>query len=694
MRSSRPVYSTILSVLLTLFTTHLSARAADDDGEDYDVKARVVRISLIKGEVTLKRLGNKDWEPARLNFPLVEGDTLATDRDGRLEIQIDARNFVRVGASSMLRIVTLRDEGVALSVIDGTASVRLTKFDKDHEYFEIDAPQTTLAAEKNGLYRVDVQRSGVVRFTVTGGGRARIYSETSGFALRDGHAAELLSEGADAGDWQLQAAAARDSWDNWVDDRERYLAQRMRYDTQYYDNYVWGAEDLDAYGNWSYANDYGWIWRPSVTVINNYNDWAPYRYGYWTWCQPYGWTWVGYEPWGWAPYHYGRWVYYDNYWAWCPRSEYYRHRSWWRPALVAFHLSIGNNVSWYPLSYHHRDPRARYYRAQDRLTPLRRNEIAGLRRANPAYLRAVTSLPANEFGNDNVRLRPASEQLARRAMNEEPLLGDLPVRPPNAIGARDSNGDRGSQIIVARPARVMPAVALPERSTGATLRKPGVALDDDLRQKRVFGNRDPLPPADVRVNSTTPEARPTGAVTRAPRSVPQPLREPGGEGDAIRANEGSKPERTLRPMPAQRDDVIQRSETDRKPHVRPTDDGDAAPPERRSSPVKPSGVDKSVDRSAKPDTERPERVYRPAPVERPMERDRNERPERIERPERRESPPPPAHTYEPPPARSEPAPRNEPRSEPPARSAPAPQKSEPSNKETARPSHPKEADPE
>ena len=69
----------------------------------------------------------------------------------------------------MLRIVTLRDEGIALSVMDGTASVRLAKLDKDHDYFEIDAPQTTLAAEKKGLYRIDVPRSGVVRFTVTDG---------------------------------------------------------------------------------------------------------------------------------------------------------------------------------------------------------------------------------------------------------------------------------------------------------------------------------------------------------------------------------------------------------------------------------------------------------------------------------------------------------------------------------------------
>ena len=349
----RAVSSTFLLLFLALLSTTIIARAANDTeaGDEYDVTARVVRISLITGDVSLKRNGNTDWERARLNTPLVEGDAISTDRDSRVELQIDARNFVRLGANSMLKIVTLRDEGVALSVVEGTASVRLAKFDRDHEYFEIDAPKTTLAAEKKGLYRIDVSRDGRVRLSARDGGRARIYSETSGFELRDGRTAELIVEGADDGDWQFIAANAADSWDNWVRNRERFLVERLRYDTQYYDSYVWGGEDLDSYGDWTYANDYGWIWRPHTTVINIYNDWAPYRYGYWTWVSPYGWTWVGQEPWGWAPYHYGRWVYYSNSWAWCPRSQYYRNRSWWRPALVAFNISFGNNVCWYPLHY-------------------------------------------------------------------------------------------------------------------------------------------------------------------------------------------------------------------------------------------------------------------------------------------------------------------------------------------------------
>ena len=185
MRVSRHKIRLIYILLLTLLAIPTIARADDDDqDDDYDVKARVVRVSLIGGEVNLKRDGNKDWEPVKLNYPLVEGDTIATSKDSNLEIQIDARNFVRLAANSVLRIVTLRDEGIAVSVVEGTATLRLAKFDRSKGYFEIDAPKTTMAAEKEGLYRIDVPRDGRVRLTVRDGGAARIYSDTSGFTLQ------------------------------------------------------------------------------------------------------------------------------------------------------------------------------------------------------------------------------------------------------------------------------------------------------------------------------------------------------------------------------------------------------------------------------------------------------------------------------------------------------------------------------
>jgi hypothetical protein len=238
-----PFLFLLLAALLSVAAPE--ARAADDEYEDeYEEHARVCRISLLRGEVSLKRAGDPEWESAKLNLPLVEGDTLTTGRDSRLEIQIDARNFVRVGPDSALRVVTLREEGIALSLSEGTATLRLARFDADREYFEVDAPKTTMAAERSGLYRLDVAPSGTVRVTVRDEGRARIYSETSGFTLRDRKSARLLYDGSGEADWEVGSAAASDEWDSWIDERERYLASRLGYEDRerYYDRDVWGAE--------------------------------------------------------------------------------------------------------------------------------------------------------------------------------------------------------------------------------------------------------------------------------------------------------------------------------------------------------------------------------------------------------------------------------------------------------------------
>ena len=633
MWSSR-LFSSFLLLLLTLFTTSLHVRASEDEADDYDVRARVVRISLISGEVTLKRKGNTDWERARLNFPLVEGDTVATDRESRLEIQFDARNFVRLAPNTTMQIVALRDEGVALSVGAGTVVVRLVKFDREHEYFEVDAPRTTLAAEKKGVYRIDVPDTGRVRLAVREGGSARIYSDTSGFALRDGRTAELVVAGDNSGDWEFVANASFDPIDDWVNDRERYLAQRLRYDVQYYDEYVWGAEDLDAFGDWGYTSDYGWIWRPHNTVINVYNDWAPYRYGHWVWCPPYGWTWVGYEPWGWAPYHYGRWVFYGGYWAWCPRSAFYHDRSWWQPALVAY-VYINDNYCWYPLGYHQHDPRSRNYNPA-RLTPLRAGELANLQRINPVQLRAVSSVNARQIGNEAVRPARAEESLARHVINAEPLRTGLPARQTPADSARSDT-----------PGRPLRTATPP--NTGAAARTPGAPLDDELRRTRVLNGREARPATPVVTTSSSGvnevDPRPTGAVTR-------PAREPR---EPVSPTVDQRPERRTSVSPQDPSST----DSTRPVRVEPSSDTNSdsnEKPMRGRERVEPSRPERRSESSTP--------TYTPPPSSAP--------PARVETPQRSEAPPQksePPQRSEAPPQRSE-SPRSEPSRSEPSRSAP------------------------
>ncbi|MDT7688623.1 MAG: hypothetical protein QOE46_1382 [Acidobacteriota bacterium] len=697
-RLSAPV--ALLYLLFTLLLLTVSARAADDDTHDtdeYEEHARVLRVSLLKGEVSLKRAGDDEWTSARLNTPLVEGDLLATGRDSRLEIQSDSRNFIRVGPESVLKVVTLRDEGIALSLNEGTATFRLARFDRDKEYFELDAPGTTIAAEKTGQYRVDVDHNGGVNVTVREDGRARIYSQTSGFILRNNRTARFAREGSDEGDWEVGAAAQFDEWAHWNDERESYLASRLHYEgrDRYYDADIYGAEELDLYGDWVYTRDYGYVWRPHTTVVNNYYDWAPYRYGHWEWCAPYGWTWIADESWGWAPYHYGRWVYINNNWCWAPRGYGYPyHRAWWRPALVAFvTIDFGRDrhVCWYPLTYGQRDPRGRWWSHRyNTLTPLRSGEIGNLRRANPALLRAVTSVPARDFGTDALRARAAGVDLAQRALASDPVRGQLPIARSDAsrgvprvnggaIGGRATGATGRDVLTINRTAPVMPARSLPERATGAAVRTPGVPLDEELRRARIFNNREPRVPLNAVEGGNSQgglQGRDsgTGAVERPGITGGRMPSNPGDDSSGNRAaparvspSRSAPPDRTSPVYPSGGDEPTVRG--------RNPDAGDD-PRARRTSPTRPPVEQTPIERGGEATRDsgsKPSPVYRPEPRVRPRDEGEHTSPPTTRREE------PPARREEPPAYRPEP---RAPRESQPTRSDPPSQRQEPRHEQS------------
>ncbi|HZH30905.1 MAG TPA: DUF6600 domain-containing protein [Pyrinomonadaceae bacterium] len=711
---------TLLAATPGIHAAYASTAAApsfDEEIDDagYEETARVVRVSLVGGDVSLRRAGSTEWEKATLNLPLVEGDRLATGAGARVEIQIDARNFVRLGEYATLDIVTLRDEGIALSLPEGTATLRLARFDNGREYFEIDAPGTTMAAEQKGSYRLDVAQSGNVRVTVGDGGRARLYSETSGFTLRDGRSAELVhSNSSEDGDWELSAARSSDDWDNWVRERESYLASRLRHDRRdrYYDNNVWGAEELDAYGDWVSTSEYGYVWRPHVTVINNYHDWAPYRYGTWRWVSPYGWTWVGDEPWGWAPYHHGRWVYVNNYWCWAPRGyAHYGRRSRWRPALVVF-VSFGDNVCWYPLGYHHRDPRSNYFRrARNRaFDEWHRNN-------NPAYQRAVTTVSAREFGKG--RARPAPKELSLRALMADPVKGTLPLRPvrpdPGAVGNNNNSQapfsrerTKGDALFIRNPGKADESIA-DGRKTGAAARRPGLPLDEELRRGRIYNNREPrkIQKGDDDATRKGDDAnmrkggdgergkgsgdergkgrdiddngeRGTGAVARPTRPIRFPDTRDGANGDpdgttgvpAAKRQRSADPETGSRRA---RPDLDDRGRPERKvkPAERPNEENPEQPVYR---PERPPRTEPREERPRPVERERPApEVYRPRPQVREERKSQREespepRPERSEPREERSAPreersAPREERPAPPPREERPAPPPPPREE-------------------------------
>lgn len=523
------------------------------DDEVPQVTARVARVSFLRGEAQIRRADSNNWERVTQNLPLVEGDEIATSRDTRLEIQFDSRKYLRLSENSYLKVVTLKDEGIAVSLPQGTLSLRLLEFDKERAFFEIDAPQTTVAIQKAGMYRVDAgdDRNKQVRVAVTDSGEARIYSENSGFTLRSGRSARIYLDGNFAGEWETgDAARYADEFDSWSLQRDAAIAKRLRdaYYDKYYDRDIYGAEDLNDYGEWIYTRKYGYVWRPYGTSTASYSNWSPYRYGHWRWIPPYGWTWINDEPWGWATYHHGRWIWDDGYWVWTPYGLYRHRRSWWQPAYVVL-TTWNGRVCWFPLPYDYAYyDYNRHYRYNggntyyNNTTIINNNTTVVINPAptpsptppinipnetwtnadrtarlkTPSMQRvpafAVIGVDASAFGRDTKGFSNLPEATAKEIITKTPEIINTPPILPTY---KDLDGKVSREILIDKP----PVVKFDsDVKTGATDRKEGVPMDDELRKTKIYGNRPPLENnPDVKAgsgndeNTKTPR---TGAVGR------------------------------------------------------------------------------------------------------------------------------------------------------------------------------------
>ncbi len=504
------VAKTFLAALLALFgstsmfavsspqTVNLpgAANYSFDDDDEPEVKARVARISFLSGEAKIKRNGLEEWEKAVLNLPLVEGDEIATDSGSRVEIQFDKNSHARLDENAFLRIVSLKDEAIALSLSLGTMAVRVTAFDKDKTSFEIDAPKTTLALQRSGSYRVDAGRDGDSEIVVAAreGGEARVYSDNAGFTLKNNRSARIFIDGPNVGEWASgDASRLNDDFESWVVKRELDVQQSLNtaYYDKYYDNDIYGADDLNTQGEWLDISGYGQVWRPYSSSISRYNDWSPYRYGQWRWMPPYGWIWVNDEPWGWATYHHGRWFDHGGHWYWSPYSYYRPRRSWWFPALVVINI-FGGNTCWYPLSYRHR------WRNYNPHHGGVRNPKGGIR--DPLYLggprkqvpyevanvpiKGIVFTPTATFGTSTKPYKSATPELTKSILSRKEIDPVLDVLPEYKDVSK-----RISREIVAEKPRIIDTMV--GTKIGAGIRKADKPMDAELREKTVLGGRAP-----------------------------------------------------------------------------------------------------------------------------------------------------------------------------------------------------------
>ena len=301
-------------------------RTADgtyDAGADPGPNRGVARISLLNGDVSVRRGDSKDVVAASLNAPVMVQDSLLTSSSSRAELQFDPGTMLRVGANSEVHVANLDNRNYQLELAIGTITLRVLRADSQAE---IDTPSVAVRPLSPGTYRITVRDDGSSEITVREG-EAEIASANG--TQRLGAAQTMLARGKpQEAEFQTVTASQTDAWDKWNLDRDHAFEGSRS--AQYVGPDVPGTEELDNNGRWVADQNYGQVWTPNVVDPN----WAPYRNGDWTWEDYYGWTWVSADPWGWAPYHYGRWFHGGAGWCWWPGPIYGRH--FWAPAYVGF----------------------------------------------------------------------------------------------------------------------------------------------------------------------------------------------------------------------------------------------------------------------------------------------------------------------------------------------------------------------
>jgi hypothetical protein len=450
---------------------------------------RIVRLSLVEGDVQLLRPDEAQWETAMMNMPVRHGDTLATGQ-GRAEVEFESGGTARLAANSTLHFTELAlDNGARitrLTLRQGTATfyAKLAR----NDVFEVHTPHLVTAIPDDARYRVDVTAEGSwvsvwkgnVEVALLGGESYRI---TKGRGI--------YVNAVDTTQAQLIRNAEPDAWDRWVAEREEVVLSATNAALRYTSSpYRYGLSDLYYYGGWYNLAGYGYCWQPYGVPFG----WSPFWDGRWMMLGGFGWTWVSYEPWGWLPYHYGGWTHHPRFgWFWVPGFSHP-----WHPGPVHW-VGFGGHVGWIP-----RSP----------------NDRPGHPPANLPHGPVVNTPRGVVAGTPNQRAALGSND--RPTFFDRPPLDDgVPIRP------RGTRGVAGAGPAAAAPENALPAGSRGGRASGIVGRpsvltpdEPGIVYDKD--QRRFVNNpRAPVRPPDADVPAGM--ARPSATTPAAP---PGPMNRP------------------------------------------------------------------------------------------------------------------------------------------------------------------------
>ena len=154
---------TVLGLLIVASGVVSMAWGQDQPSQEEGPGRGVARVSVMNGEVSVRRGDSGEVVAAALNAPLVVQDQLLTGPDSRAEVQFDWANMVRLASMSEVRFAELENQRYQLQVARGTVTFRVLR--DSNAQVEISTPSVSVRPVRQGTYRIAVREDGTAEIT-------------------------------------------------------------------------------------------------------------------------------------------------------------------------------------------------------------------------------------------------------------------------------------------------------------------------------------------------------------------------------------------------------------------------------------------------------------------------------------------------------------------------------------------------
>jgi ferric-dicitrate binding protein FerR (iron transport regulator) len=314
---------------LTLAKGRFLEYRPSDEPQAAKSHARVVRLSYLTGNVTLRRPGSAEDEKALLNTPIQEGFELSTADSSYAEVEFENGSTARIGERSKLLFeqLALDSNGNKLNGLtfkQGYGTFHFAperqpgnqrgrndaiRLQPDEDVYRVKIADATITAGDKCEFRTDLAED---RFRVEVlKGSVEVAADNQSTKLGEGRVLERQIGSATLAS-NTQKGIVKDDWDRWAEARDRQEDLTGKDEAVHPTGPSYGWSDLNTYGEWVTLPGNRFGWSPYAPV-----GWSPYSYGMWQSYPGMGLTWISGDPWGWVTDHCGFWDFDPTFgWYW------------------------------------------------------------------------------------------------------------------------------------------------------------------------------------------------------------------------------------------------------------------------------------------------------------------------------------------------------------------------------------------